>query len=78
MPKIVGDIAFNPTPLRVARKAQGKSTADVASEVGCSDSLVKLTELGYKRPSPERLAAIARAVGVSLDALFVEDPDEAA
>jgi len=62
---------FDPTLLRAGREARGLTRKQVADSVPCSESLVSLTELGYKRPAPETLAAMADEVGVSLDDLFV-------
>jgi transcriptional regulator with XRE-family HTH domain len=64
-------LRIRPDLLRAAREARGITRQHVADEVPCSLSLVTLTELGYKRPAAETLAAIADAVGVSLDDLFV-------
>jgi len=68
---------FDPTLLRAAREARGISRQRVADGVPCSESLVTLTELGYRRPAPETLAAMTDAVGITLDDLFVIDDAEA-
>jgi transcriptional regulator with XRE-family HTH domain len=67
---------FDPTLLRAARKVRGLTQQQVADEVPCSKPLVALTEIGYKRPAPETLAAMADVVGCSLDDLFVEVDDD--
>jgi transcriptional regulator with XRE-family HTH domain len=69
---------FDPALLRAGREARGITRQQVAGEVPCSESLVTLTELGYKRPAVETLAAMADAVGIALDDLFVVDEDTTA
>jgi transcriptional regulator with XRE-family HTH domain len=66
---------FDPTLLRAAREARGKTRRQAASETPCSESLWALTELGYKRPAVEMLAAMVDVIGVSLDDLFVPADD---
>jgi transcriptional regulator with XRE-family HTH domain len=63
---------FDPSLLRAGREARGKTRQEIADLVPCSLSLVTLTELGYKRPAAETLAAMADAIGIALDDLFVE------
>jgi len=63
---------FDPTPLRAAREAHGRSRKELAADIPCSVSLVTLTELGYKRPGIDMLVAMADAYGVPLDDLFVK------
>jgi transcriptional regulator with XRE-family HTH domain len=64
---------FDPTMLRAAREAHGKTRAEAAEETPCSESLWTLAELGYRRPAPETLARMADVAGCSLDDLFVPE-----
>jgi transcriptional regulator with XRE-family HTH domain len=69
---------FDPSLLRAGREVRGITRQQVADKVDCSLSYVTLTELGYRQPAPETLAAMADAVGVALDDLFVIDDTKAA
>jgi transcriptional regulator with XRE-family HTH domain len=64
---------FDPTVLRATREARGLTREYVVAEAGCSLGALSLTELGYKRPSPELLARFCEIVGCSLDDLFVPE-----
>ena len=71
MPVPGSKFQFDGARLRAARETAGFSREIVAVQAGCSASLVALAELGYRRPAPETLAAIAHVVGIVLDDLFV-------
>ena len=55
--------------MRRARTAAGLSTARLADRLGVSQPTVVRYETGEVRPSPERVVAIAAALGVKVDAL---------
>jgi transcriptional regulator with XRE-family HTH domain len=58
--------------LRTARIRAGKSARQLASELGCSPSLISQIERGKATPSVSRLFAMATALGISMDSLFPE------
>jgi transcriptional regulator with XRE-family HTH domain len=55
--------------LREYRLTRGLSQAAVASKVGCSVSLVNMTENGHTTPSIENLFAMADSLDFSIDSL---------
>jgi transcriptional regulator with XRE-family HTH domain len=68
---------FDGARLRAAREAAGLTREEVASRIDRSVSTVTLTELNYRPPALETLGAMAAAVGVRVDDLFVLDLDNA-
>lgn len=58
--------------LRGARRSRRLRLADVASEVGCSESLLSKIETGKAMPSLRTLHRIARALGTSIAELLAE------
>ena len=48
-----------------SRERAGLSQAQLAKKIGCSQSMVASLESGHRRPSPELLARIQKALGVA-------------
>ncbi len=61
---------------RAAREARGLSVADVKHLSGCPTHIIERLETG-DLPNASILAMLAASVGVSLDALFGDDPPAA-
>ena len=61
--------------LRTLRRQAGLTVEQLAQEVGVSRSLISAIELGRAGPSLGTLRRIAKALGVPMAALFVEDDD---
>lgn len=57
--------------IRSARETAGMTQAEVAKELGVSESSIRLYELGKRQPNDEVLGRIAEAVGVDPHA-FIE------
>ncbi|WP_160050124.1 MULTISPECIES: helix-turn-helix transcriptional regulator [unclassified Nocardiopsis] len=71
MPRGKG-LPLDPTRLRAARTAAGLSQRQVAEALGTTRQQVIRYEGGQERPEVKRLAALARAIGVSVGDLVVE------
>lgn len=56
--------------LRSRRKAAGLTLEEVAAAVGCTLQAVACWERGATLPTADRLPAIARALGCSIDELY--------
>jgi transcriptional regulator with XRE-family HTH domain len=56
--------------LKALRKDQGKSQETVAWWAGCSIPELSQYETGQRLPNTKRLVGLARALGVTLDALI--------
>jgi transcriptional regulator with XRE-family HTH domain len=56
--------------LRKLREADGLSYADLAEQSGVSASAIHHYETGYRRPTLEHAARLARALGMSLDTIL--------
>src|ERR1044071_5292058 len=63
--------------LRERRRGNGISVRALASQVGVSPSLVSQIENGKVNPSVDTLVALVTALGLSLDALFLDVPAKA-
>lgn len=63
--------------VRQRREQLGHSVNALAKAVGVSPSLLSRWERGVGDPSLSHAVAIARVLGLSLDALVREDPHEA-
>ncbi|MFJ8107962.1 helix-turn-helix domain-containing protein [Streptomyces sp. NPDC096132] len=61
---------FDRTRLRTVRRAAEISQAAVGEALGVSDSAVASWENGAQTPDPEKLPALARALGRDVDNLF--------
>ncbi|MDJ1132787.1 helix-turn-helix domain-containing protein [Streptomyces iconiensis] len=61
---------FDRRRLRAVRRAAELTQGDVAREVGVADPTVASWETGQSAPDGEKLPALARALGKSLDGLF--------
>ncbi len=57
------------------REAAGIGQSDLAARVDVDRRLVHAWEKGYSRPGIDKLPALARALGVSIDALLAAEPD---
>jgi DNA-binding transcriptional regulator YiaG len=66
-------LQFSPPDLIRLRTVAHMSRDDLAREAGCSYWAVKTWELGTAVPGGESLAAVATAIGCSIDDLFIED-----
>ena len=62
-----------PTPLAFWRKRSGKTQTAVAAQVGISQPYLAQLEAGVREPMAGVLAKIARAIGVQIDDLLIED-----
>lgn len=58
------------TLLQAARKASGKTQAQVAKEAGIHERLYQYYESGEKKPAVDTAIRIARALGTSVEALW--------
>ena len=56
--------------LKIFRKANGLTQTDVAKKIGVSQVAVGTYEKGTKKPEMDKLPALAKLLGVSLDELF--------
>lgn len=61
--------------IRHRRKVKGMRLIDLASEVGCSESMLSKIEHGKSNPSIKNLHRIASALDLSASALFCHDED---
>jgi transcriptional regulator with XRE-family HTH domain len=61
--------------IRAARIRTGMSARQLASELGCSPSLISQIERGKATPSVSRLYAMTTALGISMDSLFAESAE---
>lgn len=64
------------TRMRHRRTMMGMRLADLAKEVGCSESMISKIEHGKANPSLKMLHQIARALDMSASALFSDADDE--
>lgn len=55
--------------VRRLREARAMSQAELGALVGTNQSMISQVELGSTKPSYDRLVALARVLGVSLDDL---------
>lgn len=62
--------------LRYARRKQGLMLKEVASRVGCSDSLISKIERGHATPSLRMLHTIATVLNINIASLFDAGPEE--
>ena len=58
--------------LAALRKAAGMKQIDLASALGVSQSTVGMWETDASYPTADKLPAIAKLLGCTIDALFVE------
>ena len=56
--------------LRKLRKEKGLTQAELAQKIGITQSVVAAYERNAKKPDMGRLPAIAKALGVTLEALY--------
>ncbi|MGH2967647.1 MAG: helix-turn-helix domain-containing protein, partial [Solirubrobacteraceae bacterium] len=63
--------------IRGARERKGLSLRKLAEELGISPSALSQIETGRSRPSVNTLYTIVSALGVSMDALFLRDGEDA-
>jgi transcriptional regulator with XRE-family HTH domain len=54
---------------RAIREALGVSLRSVAKDIGASPGYLSRLENGERQPSPETAAALAKRLGVTLDAI---------
>lgn len=62
-----------PEALKIARKAAGKSQAQVAQEAGISAGYVAMIELGKRHPTIGVVMSIARVLNVPVTAFALAD-----
>ena len=62
-------------PLRVYRAARGLSQEQLAQRAGVSVATLGRLERGTHRPREATVRVLASALGVSVQALFPEEPD---
>lgn len=65
------------TRLRRFRKEAGMTQRELAEEIGVSESAVRNYELGIRNPNKANMAALAKALGVSEEALSDVGPETA-
>jgi transcriptional regulator with XRE-family HTH domain len=70
-----GVAEFDGRRLRTAREQAGLSRAVLAARTGVAEETLRLYEVGQQEPRPQRVALLARRLGVSPAALLV--PPEA-
>jgi transcriptional regulator with XRE-family HTH domain len=56
--------------LRKLRKAKGLTQAELAEKIGITQSVVAAYERGAKKPEMDRIPALAKALGVTLEGLY--------
>lgn len=66
---------FSPLLVRAARERAGLTQREVADRAGISVDTVRRAEAGSHEPSASKAAAIAAALGVSIDSLFAHEGD---
>lgn len=64
--------------IKAIRLAQGRTAAEFATACQISDGHLHNIEADRRNPSPEHLAAIAKELGVDVDAISYEVAQEAA
>jgi transcriptional regulator with XRE-family HTH domain len=69
---------FSGRKLRQARKASGRSDAELAIALGKSVQLVHLVESGHRIPSVRVLDEWCQILGVPIDFCFVDDDEPVA
>lgn len=68
----MNDVRFSPARLRELREAADLSRQQLAEAAGnISPRMIHLAESGGSVPGAEKLAAIARALGVDMESFFV-------
>ncbi len=65
------------TRLRRFRKEAGMTQRELAEEIGVSESAVRNYELGIRNPNKANMIALAKALGVSEEALSDVGPETA-
>lgn len=65
---------FNPRMLTLARESRGWTQGALAERSGVRQPYISKIEKGLKEPAPEKLDALAQALGYSLEALMLEEP----
>lgn len=65
------------TRLRKFRKEAGMTQRELAEEIGVTESAVRNYELGYRNPNKANLAALAKTLGVTEEALSNMGPETA-
>lgn len=69
---------FDPDALKAYRTKQRLTHEQLATKAGVTTSTVGRAERGEHVPEPATVYALAGALGVPLDALFVLEPENAA
>ena len=65
------------TRLRRFRREAGMTQRELAEEIGVTESAVRNYELGYRNPNKANLAALAKTLGVTEEALSDMGPETA-
>lgn len=60
------------TQLAITRRAAGLTQTQLAERAACSKTAVTFYECGMRQPRLDIAAALARALGVSIEELFPE------
>lgn len=61
--------------IRVLRKAAGVSQTDLAKTLGCGQPNICAWESGKSQPTTDKLPALAKALGCTIDDLFEKDAE---
>lgn len=67
-------VAFNPRMLTLARESRGWTQRTLEERSGVSQGYISKIEKGLKEPAPEKLEALAGALGYSVEVLALDDP----
>lgn len=63
---------FNKDLMRKLREQKGLSMAQLAERVGCSAAFISRLENGQKDPTGRMLFFLSRALGCTMDELWIE------
>ena len=61
--------------IRVLRKAAGVSQTDLAKTLDCSQPNICAWESGKSQPTTDKLPALGKALGCTIDDLFEKDAE---
>lgn len=64
---------FNKSLLRALRTQKGLSDAKLGSLIGTSGAFICQLEKGVKEPAPQTLYLLSRALGCTMDELWIEE-----
>jgi len=68
----------NGQKIKTLRESRGLTAADFGLKVGASQTMISFIELNYKSPSVDLLKRIADFLGVAMDDLITNSPNDEA